>query len=184
VRRRISKKKSKIWFKSKNLISIKNLISLIFFKSWFFQTLLTLLQRGCAPTRESLVCAETFLCLVNLVQVLSDLVTGQTIYSLAYLLVNLMDWFCCWISDAYFQWPETRLGPLEPKDRRFPLPGMVGSSIPQNVASSLSERVKIQRTPRYDADVLVAELPYERQSTAFEQFVAVSTEVWLLSCPI
>jgi len=86
---------------------------------------------------------------------------------------------CCGISDAYFQWPETRLGPLEPKDRRFPLPGMVGSSIPYSETSSQTERMKIQRRPRYDADVLVAELPYERQSTAFEQFVAVNTEVGL-----
>jgi len=42
----------------------------------------------------------------------------------------------------------------------------------------------MERRPRYDADVLVAELPYERQSTAFEQFVAVNTEVRLLSTVI
>jgi len=86
---------------------------------------------------------------------------------------------CCGISDASFQWPETRLGPLEPKDRRFPLPGMVGSSSHHNTSLSESQQMKVQPRPRYDADVLVAELPYERQSTAFEQFVAVNTEVGL-----
>lgn len=83
----------------------------------------------------------------------------------------------CGISDASFQWPETRLGPLEPKDRRFPLPGLVGSSVLQSTAVRESQRLRFQRRPRYDADILVAELPYERQSTAFEQFVAVNTEV-------
>jgi len=73
------------------------------------------------------------------------------------------------------------LGPLEPKDRRFPLPGLVGSIASHTVASSQSETMN-RRRPRYDADVLVAELPYERQSTAFEQFVAISTEVQLGSC--
>jgi len=58
---------------------------------------------------------------------------------------------------------------------------MVGSSTAHTAASSQSEHVN-QRRPRYDADVLVAELPYERQSTAFEQFVAISTEVRLAPC--
>ena len=91
---------------------------------------------------------------------------------------DILSYVCCRISDASFRWPETRLGPLEPKDRRFPLPGMVGSSTATS-ATSPSQGRRIERRPRYDADVLVAELPYERQSTAFEQFVAVNTEVHL-----
>ena len=70
---------------------------------------------------------------------------------------------------------------MEPKDRRFPLPGMVGSGAAHSATLSPSRSTKMERRPRYDADVLVAELPYERQSTAFEQFVAVNTEVRLLS---
>jgi len=95
--------------------------------------------------------------------------------SLTYFPVNCL--FCRGILDASFQWPETRLGPLEPKDRRFPLPGMVGSSSAHGAAVNQSQQARVQQRPRYDADVLVAELPYERQSTAFEQFVAVNTEV-------
>ena len=87
---------------------------------------------------------------------------------------------CVCVVDASFRWPETRLGPLEPKDRRFPLPGMVGSGAVHSVGSSPSQSSrKVERRPRYDVDVLVAELPYERQSTAFEQFVAVNAEVQL-----
>lgn len=80
-------------------------------------------------------------------------------------------------TDASFRWPETRLGPLEPKDHRFPLPGMVGSSATHTATVSPSRSMKIPQRPQYDADVLVAELPYERQSTAFEQFVAINTEL-------
>jgi len=83
----------------------------------------------------------------------------------------------CVILDASFQWPETRLGPFEPKDHRFPLPGMVGSGGLQCESVKNFHRTNVRQRPRYDADVLVAELPYERQSTTFEQFVAVNTEV-------
>ena len=59
---------------------------------------------------------------------------------------------------------------------------MVGSNIGHGAASGQRERIRVPQKPRYDADILVAELPYERQSTAFEQFVAISTEVGLQSC--
>ena len=85
----------------------------------------------------------------------------------------------CWLSDTSFQWPETSLGPFEPQDHRFPLPGMVGSSVSHATTASHSQPPTVLWRPRYDADVLVAELPYERQSTAFEQFVAINSEVGL-----
>jgi len=56
---------------------------------------------------------------------------------------------------------------------------MVGSGATHTATMGSSRSTKIQQRPQYDADVLVAELPYERQSTAFEQFVAVNTEVRL-----
>jgi hypothetical protein len=34
-----------------------------------------------------------------------------------------------------------------------------------------------QQTPQYDADVLVAELPYERQSSVYEQYMTVNKQV-------
>lgn len=48
--------------------------------------------------------------------------------------------------------------------------------------SAPSQHIRVVQRPHYDADVLVAELPYERQSTAFEQFVAVNTEVRSAFC--
>lgn len=109
---------------------------------------------------------------------------GRYLYCLVLLMISAIYFpvncvVCCGILDASFQWPETRLGPLEPKDHRFPLPGMVGSSTTHSATLNQSRQARVQQRPRYDADVLVAELPYERQSTAFEQFVAVNTEVWL-----
>lgn len=54
--------------------------------------------------------------------------------------------------------------------------------MPQSTAVSQSQQRTIaQLRPTYDADVLIAELPYERQSTAFEQFIAVNTEVRLVT---
>jgi len=78
-------------------------------------------------------------------------------------------------SDTSYQWPDTRLGPLEPKDHRFPLPGMVGSEKNRNRHSD-QKKARYQKPPRFDADVLMAELPHERQSSIFEQFMTVNRQ--------
>lgn len=80
------------------------------------------------------------------------------------------------LTGTAFQWPDTRLGPLEPNDRRFPLPGLVGSPRSQHRQTNRAV-TRYPRVPRYDADVLVAELPHERQSSTFEQFMTVTKQV-------
>jgi hypothetical protein len=77
-----------------------------------------------------------------------------------------------------FEWPDTRLGPLEPTDRRFPLPGLVGSmDFQQKQATHPVEPLTVRRVLQYDVDILVAELPHERQSTIFEQFITVNKQL-------
>lgn len=73
--------------------------------------------------------------------------------------------------DSPFNWPDTRLGPLEPADGRFPLPGLVGSNHRQ------LRPMKKQTTLSSASDLLTEELSYERHSTIFEQFLTVSTEL-------
>ena len=69
-------------------------------------------------------------------------------------------------SGSSFVWPETKLGVLEPKDSRFPLPGLVGSDTPKKTLSPTK--------PNYEADVLTLEQNHERQSSILEQFLAMN----------
>jgi len=77
-------------------------------------------------------------------------------------------------NDSTFNWPDTRLGPLEPKDRRFPLPGLVGSTKLRNTGKQQS---LLTQSNNYETDILTAELAHERQSTILEQFIAVGRQL-------
>lgn len=76
--------------------------------------------------------------------------------------------------DSSFTWPDTRLGPLEPADGRFPLPGMVGSTHPLEGAKTPMPSAKVIFA---ESDVLTEELPYERHSSILEQFITVNHEL-------
>jgi len=75
--------------------------------------------------------------------------------------------------DSAAKWPDTRLGPLEPVNKRFPLPGRVGglvkSTVPSNPAGILKSK--------YDSDIFTVELAHERQSVVLEQFVTVNKQL-------
>ena len=82
----------------------------------------------------------------------------------------------CFGPGSSTEWPDTRLGPLEPNVRHFPFPGLVGSRQPPSPRQQ-PHATRPPRRPNYDADLLTAEQSYERQSSVFEQFVTVHKEV-------
>lgn len=76
--------------------------------------------------------------------------------------------------DSSFNWPDARLGQLDPTDARFSLPGMVGSSHPLETSTGPAQPQK----PSFpDSELLTEELPYERHSSVLEQFITVNHEL-------
>lgn len=63
------------------------------------------------------------------------------------------------------EWPDTRLGPLEPGDRRFPMPGLTGPS------HHLQRPVQLPAPTEEVADVLTGELPEDRHAFVLQQFL-------------
>lgn len=86
---------------------------------------------------------------------------------------------CALSSDSSFNWPDARLGQLDPTDARFSLPGMVGSSHPLETSTGPAQPQK----PSFpDSELLTEELPYERHSSVLEQFITVNHEVIATVC--
>ncbi len=68
------------------------------------------------------------------------------------------------------EYPDARMGPLGPQDKRFPMPGMVGVNVVAKVAST-------PPPPQVYPDVLTTMLPHERQAAILHQYLTVSQEV-------
>ncbi|XP_046580409.1 LOW QUALITY PROTEIN: cobalamin trafficking protein CblD-like [Haliotis rubra] len=66
-------------------------------------------------------------------------------------------------------WPDTNLGPFGPQDRRFPLPGLVGTN------SSLQQPFKHQ--PHAEPDRVLPPLAVERHYQITEQFIISSEQI-------
>lgn len=61
-------------------------------------------------------------------------------------------------------WPDERMGPLKVRDRRFPMPGNVGTNEPSAPKAAAPE-------PAPEPDVLTDLLPHERHVSILQQFM-------------
>ncbi|XP_074658975.1 cobalamin trafficking protein CblD-like isoform X2 [Tubulanus polymorphus] len=73
--------------------------------------------------------------------------------------------------DSETVWPDKTLGPFGPQDRRFPLPGLVGTSSQLETAGKLSTN-SVKPLP----DILTEELPAERHAKVYDQFIQTVRE--------
>ena len=71
------------------------------------------------------------------------------------------------------EYPDPRLGPLGPKDKRFPMPGQVGTTV--TAQSPVSEQIPLAASAY--PDVLTAMLPHERQANMLQQYLTMANEV-------
>ena len=74
-------------------------------------------------------------------------------------------------TDSQRQWPNSQLGPLNPRDRHFPLPGLVGTASPQ------SHQLATPPVHRDNLDFLTADLPEERRISILHQYLHTAEEV-------
>lgn len=74
-------------------------------------------------------------------------------------------------ADSQRQWPNSQLGPLNPRDRHFPLPGLVGTATPQQ------HQLAAPPVQHRDVDLLTAELPEERRISILHQYLHTAEEL-------
>ena len=73
------------------------------------------------------------------------------------------------------EYPDTRLGPLGPADKRFPMPGLVA---PSEAVMAKSGNLVTGTQSKEMPDILTAPLPQERQAAMLHQFLAAPAEVF------
>lgn len=67
-------------------------------------------------------------------------------------------------------WPDKRLGPLGPQDKRFPLPGLTGTNITKTSAAQQ------MAAPAQECDLFTALTPQERQAVILEQYFSTDRQ--------
>jgi len=75
--------------------------------------------------------------------------------------------------DVHPNWPDSKLGPLNPSNQRFPLPGYVGVHNPR---SRHAANVQQPATQREESDLFSGMLPSERHTATLRDFLTASKE--------